>query len=297
MDLKKILSRKVRGKLMDSLTFLPDELYIRLFFFAVTGKTLNLKDPQTFEEKQQWLKLHDQHPEYSELVDKLAVRKHIDECLGKGHCFPLLGVWDRFEDIDFKSLPDEFALKCNHDSGSTKIIHNKSFLTESDISALEKHFNARLKQDFFKAGREYPYKGIKPCIIAEQLMHDAQNPEKDIEDYKFFCFDGEPKIMFVATDRSTDCRFDFFDMDFHHLDITNIHPQSGKTIEKPAQFDKMKQIAAKLSKGMKFVRVDLYQLNGNVYFGEYTFFHGGGFCEFYPKEWENRLGEWIQLEK
>ena len=126
-------------------------------------------------------------------------------------------------------------------------------------------------------------------------MIDESNPEKSIEDYKFFCFNGEPKIMFVATDRSTDCRFDFFDMDFNHLDIVNIHPQSDKEIKKPEKFEEMKEIAKKLSKGMKQVRIDLYELNGKIYFGEYTFFHGGGFSLFNPPKWEEQLGDWIEI--
>ena len=168
-------------------------------------------------------------------------------------------------------------------------------MTEKDIKALRKHFTRRVKNDFFHAAREYPYKGLPRYIMAEQMMLDESDPTKSIEDYKFFCFNGEPKIMFVATDRSTDCRFDFFDMDFNHLDIVNIHPNADKPIKKPAMFEEMKEIAAKLSKGMRCVRIDLYELNGKIYFGEYTFFHGGGFRLFEPLEWERRLGDWIDL--
>lgn len=139
-----------------------------------------------------------------------------------------------------------------------------------------------MNKDFFYAGREYPYKGLKRYIIAEKLMTDEKDPEKSIEDYKFFCFNGVPRVMFIATDRSTDCRFDFYDMEFNHLDLINIHPNSDKVIEKPALFEEMKEIAAKLSEGMRFVRIDLYELNGKIYFGEYTFFHGGGFQLCHP---------------
>lgn len=296
MNLKKILPRNVRGKIMDSLAFLPDEPYISLFYYATTGRIPNLKKPSLFSEKQQWLKLHEQHWEYRDLVDKLAVRKHIDACLGEGHCFPLLGVWQRFDEIDFDALPNEFVLKCNHDSGSTKVIRDKSSLTPEKLAELKKHFDGRLKSDFFYAGREYPYKGIEPRILAEALMRDPSRPDRDIEDYKFFCFDGEPRIMFIATDRSTDCRFDFYDMDFNHLNIQNIHPQADRPPEKPALFEELKAAAAKLSQGMKFVRVDLYEIDGTIYFGEYTFFHGGGFNLMVPMEWEKKLGDWIELE-
>lgn len=295
IDLRKILSPNLRGQIMYALSFLPDSLYLRIFYFATTGRMLHLREPKGFNEKLQWLKIHDRHWEYQELVDKLAVRKHIDQCLGEGHMFPLLGYWDSFEKIDFESLPNQFVMKCNHDSGSTKIIRDKASLSEKDMDALRDHFERRMKRDFFFAGREYPYKGIKPCIMAEQLMEYENDKEKSIEDYKFFCFDGVPKMMFVATDRSTDCRFDFFDMDFNHLPIENIHPNADRPIQKPALFEEMKEIAAKLSQGMRHVRIDLYELNGKIYFGEYTFFHGGGFCLFEPEGWEQRLGSWIDL--
>ena len=296
INLKKIIPRNIRGKMMYALSFLPDELYVKLFYFSVSGKWMNLKNPKGFNEKQNWLKLHDKHPEYTDLVDKYAVRAHINEVLGEGHLFPLLGKWEAFEDIDFNALPNAFVLKCNHDSGSTKIIHDKNALTEEDKKEMGKRFNVRLKENFFYAGREYPCKDIKKhYILAEQLMEDSDHPGKSVDDYKFFCFDGVPKIMFIATDRATDCRFDFFDMDFNHLDIENLHPHADKPIAKPEMFEEMKHVASKLSKGMKFVRIDLYQINGNIYFGEYTFFHGGAFAPFYPEKWERRLGDWIKL--
>lgn len=181
-------------------------------------------------------------------------------------------------------LPNTFVLKCNHDSGSTKIITSKSELTDKDFKKLRRFFSRCLKKDFYKAGREYPYKGIKPLIMAEEYMEDCAAKGSSIEDYKFFCFDGKVKMMFVATDRATDCKFDFFDTEFNHLDIVNIHPNSEKVIKKPNKFEEMKSIAEKLSKGMKMVRIDLYEINGKIYFGEFTFFHGGGFRLFEPEE-------------
>ena len=280
---------------MSHLNFLPDKLYLQLFYFAACGKLINFNNPRGFNEKQQWLKIFDQHPEYSKLVDKLAVRSHIDKVLGTGHLFPLLGYWKSFDEIDFSKLPEEFVLKCNHDSGSTKVITHKSQKTDEEWEALRNHFIRRLNYDFFYAGREYPYKNLERFIIAEQLMFDNENPGKSIEDYKFFCFNGEPKIMFIATDRSTDCRFDFFDMNFNHLDINNLHPRAIKPISKPKHFEEMKKTAAKLAEGMRFARIDLYEINDTIYFGEYTFFHGGGFAPFYPSVWERKLGDWIDL--
>lgn len=295
IDLRKIFGRDLRGKMMYALSFLPDKLYLRLFYFATTGRRINFKNPEGFNEKLQWLKIYDRDPARGKLVDKLALREHIKEVWGEEHLFPLLGYWKSFDEIDFSQLPNGFVLKCNHDSGSTKVIRDKTAMTEADMEALRKHFTKRLKQDFFYAGREYPYKGLKPYIMAEQLMIDENDPQKSIEDYKFFCFDGEPKIMFVATDRGTSCKFDFFDMDFNHLDIFNIYPNANKTIEKPAMFEEMKEVAAKLSQGMRHVRIDLYELGGKLYFGEYTFFHGGGFQLFHPEEWEQKLGDWIDI--
>lgn len=295
IDLRNIFSRDFRSKMMYALSFLPDKMYLQLFYFATTRKFINFKNPKGFCEKIQWLKVNDRRLEYSQLVDKLAVRDHITEVLGEEYLFPLLGKWESFQDIDFDSLPEQFVIKCNHDSGSTKVIKNKSLLTAEEINEMKEFYSARLKQDFYYAGREYPYKGIKPYIIAEQLMTDETAPEKSIEDYKFFCFNGEPKVMFIATDRATDCKFDFFDMNFNHLDLVNIHPNADKPIPKPEKFDEMKELAAKLSQGMRHVRIDLYELNGKIYFGEYTFFHGGGFQLCHPEKWERQLGDWIDI--
>lgn len=296
MDIRNVIkSRKIRNFLRYSLSFMPDSLYLRIYYFAMNGHMLHLKNPKGYNEKLQWLKLHDKHPEYSVLVDKYRVRQVIAEKLGEGYLFPLLGNWESFDDINFDELPNEFVLKCNHDSGSVKIINDKSALTPEALRELKEFYDRSMSHDFFYAGREYPYKGIKPCILAEKLMKDEKEGPAGIKDYKFFCFDGVPKMMFVATDRSTDCRFDFFDMDFNHLPIENIHPNAVRPIQKPALFEEMKEIAAKLSQGMRHVRIDLYELNGKIYFGEYTFFHGGGFCLFGPEEWEQKLGSWIDL--
>ena len=296
INLKKILKPDFRRSLRYVFSFMPDKMYLQLHYFLILGKFINFKNPKTYTEKLQWLKVNNRNPEYSKLVDKLAVRDHIAKVWGEEHLFPLLGVWDSFDEIDFDSLPEQFVLKCNHDSGSTKVIKSKSSLTDEDIDNLRNHFTKRLDREYYFACREYPYKGLPRHIIAEAFMVDKSAPEKAIEDYKFFCFNGEPKIMFVATDRDIDVKFDFFDMEYNHLDIENIHPQSGKEIEKPAMFDEMKEIAAKLSKGMPQVRIDLYELNGKIYFGEYTFFHGAGFCKWEPEEWDRKLGDWIKID-
>ena len=290
-DYKKIFkNRELRLKLINCLRFIPTKPYLKMVYKIKTGQKLNLNNPVTFCDKQNWLKLNDIHPEYTQLVDKVGVREYIKETLGEDYLFPIYGVWEHFKDIDFDSLPQKFVLKCNHDSGSVKIIQDKSTI---DLCDMEKFFESRLKMNPYVFGREYPYKDVKPCIVAEKFM--TPDDEDDIKDYKFFCFNGKPEIMFIATDRSKDVKFDFFDMGFNHLDITNIHEQSGLQIPKPDKFEEMKEIAAKLSKNMKFVRVDLYEIKGKIYFGEFTFFHGGGFWPMFPEEWEAKLGSWIEL--
>ncbi len=292
MDYKKIFkNREFRLKLISLLKFIPTKPYLKMVYKIKTGKKLNLNNPIGFNEKLNWLKINNIHNEYTQLVDKLAVRDYISEKIGAEYLFPLLGHWERFEDIDFDSLPDKFVLKCNHDSGSVKLVRDKGSIDRKQFSEF---FAGRLKMNPYTIGREYPYRNVKPCIIAEKYMEAPGG--KSINDYKFFCFDGKPEIMFVATDRDVDVKFDFYDMDFNHLDIYNIHENSGKPIEKPSCFDEMKELCEKLTKGMKFVRLDFYEIDGQVYFGEFTFFHGGGFWLFKPDEWEKKLGDLIETK-
>lgn len=293
MDYKKIFKdTEKRLKLIYKLSFLPDKFYLKFVFWIKTGRKLNLKNPTGFNEKQNWLKLYDKHPEHTPLVDKIAVRDHITKELGEGYLFPLLGYWKSYDDIDFSKLPNRFVLKCNHDSGSVKLIMDKAKINHAE---LREFFENHLRMNAFSFGREFPYKGVKPYIMCEKYMESKNN--SGLTDYKFFCFDGEPKIMFVATDRAVDVKFDFFDMDFNHLDIYNIHPNADREIEKPETFDQMKDICRKLTKGIRFVRLDLYEIDGKIYFGEYTFYHGGGFHIFQPEEWEQRLGKWLYIEE
>ncbi len=296
IDLRKIFGHKIRGTIMYALSFLPDATYVNLFYFAANGKTLNLKNPVTFCEKLNWLKIHDRHPEHSDYVDKLKVRDIVKEKLGEDISIPLLGHWQHFDDIDFDALPNQFVIKCNHDSGSTKIIKDKSSLSEKDFKEMRKFYEKRLKQNFYYAGREYPYKNVVPCILIEELMVDEKNPETSIEDYKFMCFDGKAEMMFIVTDRSTDCRIDYFDRDFNHLDMWNTHINSDKVVNKPDKFDEMWDVAEKLTQGIKFTRLDLYVINGKIYFGEYTFFEGGGFRPYHPDEVNYKLGDMIHLD-
>ena len=273
---------------------LSDTAYIKLAYWLALKRKLNLNNPQTYNEKLQWLKLYDHNPNYSRLVDKYEVREYIKNTIGEEYLIPLLGVWDNFDDIDFSLLPDQFVLKCNHDSGGLVICDDKSNL---DIKKARKKINKCLKANYYWSGREWPYKNVKPKIIAEKYMVDESGYE--LKDYKFFCFDGEVKALFIATDRgikTEETKFDFYDAEFNHLPFTNGHPNSNKEINKPQSFEEMKSLASILSKGMPQVRVDFYDINGKVYFGELTFFHWGGLVPFVPEEWDYTFGSWIDID-
>ena len=286
-----IKNRELRLKLINLLRFIPDEPYLKMVFWIKTGKKLNLKNPKTFCDKLNWLKLHDFRPEYTRLADKVAVREHLKEVLGEDICLPLLGVWEHYDDIDFDTLPDKFVMKCNHDSGSVKIIRDKASM---DHAALREFYEGRLKLNPFVLGRDYPYKEIKPMILVEKFMTSENG--RDIRDYKFLCFDGVPRYMFVISDRSTDCRSDFYDMEFNRLPIVDAYPMSDEPMEKPAFFDEMVELVTKLAQGFRTIRIDLYEIDGKIYFGEYTFYDGGGFWPKVPEEWEYTMGDLIRLD-
>jgi len=271
--------------------FLPDKLVIKCQYKYRMGKKLNLDNPKTFNEKLQWLKLYDRNPSYPRLVDKIEVKEYIKEVLGEEYIIPTLGVWDRFEDIDFDALPDRFVLKCTHDSGSYIICPNKK---ELDMEAARTKINKSLKRNYFWRGREWPYKSLKPRIIAEQFMEDET--ASGLKCYKFFCFDGEVKL--ILTGSANDDFIDFYDTDYNHLDIAvDGHAHSEPPYYVPINYKEMICIASKLSKGFPQVRVDLYSINGRIYFGELTFFHAGGMALFDPPEWDKKLGDWITLPK
>lgn len=277
---RRVLSRLIRN----------DELYIKLRYFSGMKKFPDLQHPRTYNEKLQWLKLNDKHTEYTRLVDKYAVKEYIEKLNWGGKTIPTLGVWDRFDDIDFAQLPNQFVLKTTHDSGGIVIVKDKG---KMDMQKARKKLEKSLQRKYFLMSREYPYKDVKPRIIAEKFMVDESGTE--LKDYKFFCFNGEVKFLFVATDRPFDTRFDFFDADFNHLPFKQGHPWAWKEIKKPANFEEMKRAAAALSKGMPHVRVDLYNINGEIYFGELTFFHFSGVVPFEPAEWDEKIGDYLKL--
>lgn len=267
-----------------------DEKYLKWDYFFAMHKWPNLKNPQTYSEKLQWLKLHAKNENYTQLVDKYEAKLVVGKIIGEKHIIPTLGVWNSFDEINFDELPNHFVLKTTHDSGGVVICKDKAKL---DIKAARKKIEKSLQHIFFYEHREYPYKNVRPRIIAEKFMVDESGTE--LKDYKFFCFDGEVKMLFVATDRPYDTRFDFFDTEFRHLPFKQGHPLATKEIKKPHGFEEMKRIAAILSKDMPHVRVDLYDINGHIYFGELTFFHFSGNMPFEPEEWDYKIGEWLKL--
>lgn len=271
-----------------------DEKYIRMKWWLNMDYPLNLENPSTFSEKLQWLKLHDHNPLYTTLVDKVAVKDYVAKELGPEYIIKTLGVWDKSEDIDWDSLPDRFVLKCTNDSNSVVICKDKSKL---DKEAIIKKYRKALKHNYFYKGREWPYKGVPRRIIAEEFIEPVPG-RRDLPDYKFFCFNGEVKAMFIATDRHVDgedVKFDFFDADFNHLPFRQGHENAEKIPSKPLNFELMKEAAAKLSKGLPNVRVDFYDLGDKVLFGEVTLFHFGGITPFEPEEWDKIFGDMLTL--
>ena len=275
------------------LRWIPDKVYLKFIFHVIMKKKLNLENPKTYSEKLQWIKLYDRNPLYVRLVDKFEVKKYIQEIIGQDYVIPTLGIWENVEDIPFAQLPSRFVLKCTHDSGGIVICKDKDNL---DIVETKKILNKHLHKNFYWYGREWPYKQVKPRIICEEYMEDARTQE--LRDYKFFAFNGIVKAVFIATGRqdpNDETRFDFFDDEFNHLDIVNGHPQANSAPEKPVCFEEMKSLASKLSKGIPQVRVDFYEVNGKVFFGEMTFFHWSGLKPFEPEKWDEVFGSWIVL--
>lgn len=271
---------------------MPDKEYLEKKFYVTMGYPLDLNNPQTFNEKLQWLKLYDRKPEYTMMVDKYKVREYIKEKLGEEYLIPLLGVWDKAEDIDFDKLPNQFVLKCNHNSGlGMYICKDKSKLTQKEIKVIRKNLTKGLQQDYYLTGREWPYKNVPRKIIAEKYMEDETG---QLRDYKFYCFNGEPKIIMINSDREIGkTKADYFDMDFNWLDLKWGYEHADVKPLKPTNFEKMKELAVVLSKNIPELRVDFYEVNNKIYFGELTFFDGSGFDKIEPKEWDKKIGDWI----
>jgi len=283
-----VVSMGSKGKL----NFLPDRLYLSLVYRLTLGRWPKLDKPESYNEKLNWLKLYDRKPEYSRLVDKYAVREFVAEKIGADYLIPLVGgPWNSVDEIDFDALPEQFVLKTTHDSGGVIICRDKQSF---DVEAAKRRLRARMEREYYHGQREWHYKNVPHRIIAEKYMQDGEN--KSLVDLKFFCFNGEPKIMYIAQEEIANSPADYFDMDFNHLDM-QIGPDPWAEIcpEKPRDFEKMVEFARLLSSNIPQLRVDFYSINGRIYFGELTFFHNGGYSEFKPAHWDELLGSWIEL--
>lgn len=296
----------------------PDKLYLKLLYRISTGRKLDLKKPQTYNEKLQWLKLYNRRKEYSKYVDKYEVKKYIANVLGEEYVIPNIGVWDNFDEIDFTKLPEKFVLKCTHDSGGLIVCRDKNSL---DISKAKEKIDKAMSRNYYTRSKEYPYKHVMPRIIAEEYMedvsysmdiHEPTNKTCDVAylqnkhgllDYKFMCFDGVVKALFLdigvignSEGHSDEYYRSIFDRDFNVMPFKETRDHYPIPINRPHFFEEMVKIAEILSQGFPHIRVDLYYINGQIKVGELTFFHGSGLSNhFIPEEWNYKFGEWIKL--
>lgn len=270
-----------------------DEKYLRLKYRAKMGKKLELDEPRTFNEKLQWLKLHDRRPEYTVMVDKHRVREYISEKLGAQYLIEQLGVWDSPDEIDFAALPDRFVMKCNHNSGlGMCICTDKASL---DMERVKAELRKGLEQDYYLTGREWPYQDVPRKIVAEQFL---ESDGGGLTDHKIHCFNGVPRFILVCRDRFTESGLveDFYTPAWERMEVKRPKiPNGAAPLPKPEKLDEMLALAEKLSKDIPFLRVDLYLVEGKIYFSELTFFPASGFEGYDPPEWDRTFGQWLEL--
>lgn len=274
---------------------LSDKTFLKLKYKSKFEKKLNLENPQTFNEKLQWLKLYDRKDIYTTMVDKYEAKKYVASIIGEEYIIPTLGIYDTFNEIDFNELPNQFVIKCTHDSGGLVICKNKE---ELDIKKAKNKIEQSLKRNYYYCGREWPYKNVKPRIIIEKYM--ASEEQKELIDYKFFCFNGIPKFLYVSEGLSNheSAKISFLDMNYNRTEFYRKDYKPFDSLpKKPINFEKMKSFASKLSMEIPFVRVDFYEINGKLYFGELTFYPCSGFIPFEPEEWDEKIGDMLELSK
>ena len=267
---------------------ISDKRYLSLFYLINFGKKPNLETPQSFNEKMNWLKLHDHRDIYTTMADKYAAKTYVAERIGPEYVVKNYGVYDRWEDIDFNLLPNKFVIKGTHDSGGAFVCKDKSTF---DFKEAGQRIKYNLRINYFYPLREWPYKNIKPRIIVDQLLDDHSG--KELRDYKFWCFNGKPTFMYV-TNKGKVIKENFYDMDFKPVSIDHGFERTIPEYEKPTNFDKMKELATQLSAGIPFVRVDFFNVDGRIYFGEFTFYDWGGMRPF-RNDWDEKIGQFIEL--
>lgn len=270
---------------------MSDEKYLKKRYYAKMGYKLDLKSPKTLNEKIQWLKLNDRKPIYTTMVDKYEAKKFIADKVGDEYIIPTLGVWDDFNDIDFDTLPNQFVLKTTHDSGGVVIVKDKSKI---DMAAAKEKIERSLKRNFYLASREWPYKNVKPRIIAEKFLVDESG--WDLKDYKIFCFNGVPQYVEVDFNRAIQHKLNPYSLDWKPLPFCDDSENDWSAdIKKPDKLDEMLKIATILSENIPLLRVDLYYISGKIYVGELTFSPGAGYIAFKPMEYDKILGEKLKL--
>ncbi len=271
---------------------LPDDYYLSLMYRRHFGKKLDLKNPKTFNEKLQWLKLNNRKDIYTTMVDKYAAKDYVANIIGKDYIIPTIGVYDDFDDINFNKLPNQFIIKCTHDSGGLVICKDK---TKLNIKTAKKKINKSLKRNFYCFGREWPYKNVKPRILIEEYMEDSKTSE--LRDYKFFCFNGKVEFFKIDFDRTTDHHANYYDKNGKLTDLGEVvcPPDHTRRIELPKKLNEMIRKAEILSKNIPFLRVDFYEVDQKIYFGEMTFYPAAGFGKFTNEEWNLKLGNMIDL--
>lgn len=282
----------------DMLRYCPklmsDKWWISTVWQMTYGYKLDWRNPRTFNEKLQWLKVYDKNPLYTTLVDKLKVKEWVARIIGEEYIIPTLAIYNSVDEINLDLLPNQFVLKCNHDSGSVVVCKNKSTF---DLVIAKKKLHESLKRNYYLVGREWPYKNVRPCIFAEQYIEECSTGE--LVDYKFMFFNNKCKCLFTCTERNSDTglKMNFYTPEWELLPFTRKYPNSYTSIAKPKLLEKMLSISQMLSNNLnnKFVRIDLYEAKGMIYFGEVTFFPGNGYECFEPLEWDRILGSWIKL--
>lgn len=295
--IKRLFSQKYYLRTMALVKLAPlfsDRKYLELMFPMRVGYKLNLDNPQTYNEKLQWLKLYDRRPEYTQMVDKVEAKKYVANIIGEEHIIPTIAVYDRVEDINFETLPNQFVLKCTHDSGGIVVCKDKSKLNKK--AALAK-LKRGLSRNYYYQNREWPYKNVKPRIIAEHYMEDSQT--KELRDYKFFCFNGKVRCFKIDFGRFIEHHANYYDRDGCLLPWGEIHcpPKPEAEVQVPDNLKDMIVCAEIISKELPFVRVDLYSLANHIYFGEITFFPASGMGQFTNVKHDYELGSWLQLSK
>ncbi len=285
----------IKSLCRDASRLLPDALYLHLRYLQRMHRPLNLKQPIRFTEKLQWLKLYDRNPLYPTLVDKIAVKDYVASKIGDQYIIPTLGVWSRPEEIDFTALPERYVLKCNHDSGGLVLCPQPGSV---DPAAACRRLSRSLQTNYFWHGREWPYGKLTPRILAEPYLRQADG--SDVVDYKLFCFGGKPEFTLVCSNRfaTTGLQETVFDLDWNRLPLEWVdHPASGEEIPAPSQYALMQELAATLSEGLPFLRVDFYEVEGRVYFGELTLYPTSGLTGFSPDSWDGILGAKLHLPR